>query len=182
MSYIRELRPYMYWLGYLTESKQAGEMDWEAIGGTWGIATSRLADWTPDSRVPEIPGLRDVVDAIAGANRDNGKLLSTYVHKYFQDMWQHFTSLPRSLRPGAKVIYIIGNSTFYGVLVPAEEFFAEMLDCCGFTNVKVIRVRKRNSKKELFEYAVEADYKQSSGADSISRALAHGQLPLFLEK
>lgn len=45
MSYIRELRPYMYWLGYLTEARQAGEMDWETIGGTWGIATSRLTSW-----------------------------------------------------------------------------------------------------------------------------------------
>ncbi|KAB2852491.1 MAG: site-specific DNA-methyltransferase, partial [Anaerolineae bacterium] len=42
MSYIRELRPYMYWLGFLNEAREAGELDWEAIGGTWGIATSRL--------------------------------------------------------------------------------------------------------------------------------------------
>jgi len=34
ISYIRELRPYMYWLGFLTTGEQAGEMDWEAIGGT----------------------------------------------------------------------------------------------------------------------------------------------------
>ena len=43
MSYIRELRPYMYWLGFLKDAKQAGELDWKAIGGTWGVATSRLA-------------------------------------------------------------------------------------------------------------------------------------------
>ena len=29
MSYIRELRPYMYWLGYLSSGRQAGEMDWK---------------------------------------------------------------------------------------------------------------------------------------------------------
>ena len=45
MSYIRELRPYMYWLGYLTSGREAGELDWTAIGGTWGIATSRLTEW-----------------------------------------------------------------------------------------------------------------------------------------
>ncbi|MEW6230554.1 MAG: SAM-dependent methyltransferase, partial [Bacillota bacterium] len=31
MSYIRELRPYMYWLGYLSDGRQAGELDWKAI-------------------------------------------------------------------------------------------------------------------------------------------------------
>ena len=39
MSYIRELRPYMYWLGYLKDASDAGELDWKAIGGTWGVAT-----------------------------------------------------------------------------------------------------------------------------------------------
>ena len=32
MSYIRELRPYMYWLGYLNDGREAGELDWKAIG------------------------------------------------------------------------------------------------------------------------------------------------------
>ena len=45
MSYIRELRRYMYWLGYIMNGRDAGEMDWEAIGGTWGVATSRLNEW-----------------------------------------------------------------------------------------------------------------------------------------
>ena len=43
MSYIRELRPYMYWLGILENARDTGELDWSAIGGTWGVATSRLA-------------------------------------------------------------------------------------------------------------------------------------------
>ena len=45
MSYIRELRPYMYWLGFLDSGRDAGDLDWSAIGGTWGAATSRLIDW-----------------------------------------------------------------------------------------------------------------------------------------
>lgn len=41
MSYIRELRPYMYSLGCLRNGRDAGELDWSTIGGTRGIATSR---------------------------------------------------------------------------------------------------------------------------------------------
>lgn len=54
MSYIRELRPYMYWLGYLSDGRAAGELDWKAIGGTWGCATSLLNTWTPNKH-GEIP-------------------------------------------------------------------------------------------------------------------------------
>jgi len=66
MSYIRELRPYMYWLGYLDSGNQAGELDWQAIGGTWGCATSKLMSWTPDPniRVP-YDGFDEIISQIA---------------------------------------------------------------------------------------------------------------------
>ncbi len=50
MSYIRELRPYMYWLGFLSDGRAAGELDWKAIGGTWGCATSMLNTWQPNGQ------------------------------------------------------------------------------------------------------------------------------------
>jgi DNA modification methylase len=47
ISYIRELRPYMYWVKFLKNGSDAGTLDWETIGGTWGVATSNLKSWTP---------------------------------------------------------------------------------------------------------------------------------------
>ncbi|HOU89954.1 MAG TPA: hypothetical protein PLU22_02860 [Polyangiaceae bacterium] len=55
MSYVRELRPYLYWLGYLRDPGDAGELDWRAIGGTWGRATSRLGAWTPPRTARSAP-------------------------------------------------------------------------------------------------------------------------------
>ena len=82
MSYIRELRPYMYWLGFLTEARQAGELDWAAIGGTWGIATSRVAEWTPGNDALQDQFL-DTIDRISQSSAANARLLANYVHKYF---------------------------------------------------------------------------------------------------
>jgi len=104
----------------------------------------------------------------------NGQLLSAYVHKYFCDMWRHFQAVRNALRPGAKVVYIVGNSMFYGVMVSAEQVYAEMLDMAGFVNVRIATIRKRNSKKELFEYAVEADYAAPS---PVGQLAAIGQAP-----
>ena len=156
MSYIRELRPYMYWLGYLTCASEAGELDWQAIGGTWGIATSRLGTWTrrQDRHLPE--GLDDIVARIAAQTNVNSVLLAAYVAKYCEDMARHFDSLPRVLKPGARVHYIVGNSTFYGVLVPTEQLYATMLRKRGFADVAVRPIRKRNSKKALVEFDVSA--------------------------
>ena len=156
MSYIRELRPYMYWLGYLAEARDAGELDWQAIGGTWGIATSRLNGWRrqDDRWLPD--ELHGIVANIAAQANANGSLLAAYVAKYCEDMSQHFASLRTVLKGGARVHYIVGNSTFYGVLVPTEQLYAAMLRKYGFSKVTVRPIRKRNSKKALVEFDVSA--------------------------
>jgi hypothetical protein len=153
MSYIRELRPYMYWLGYLQDGRQAGELDWQAIGGTWGVATSNVAKWTPedDGAIP-YPGFAQILDAIAGKS----PVLSRYVHKYFADMVTHTRELYRVVRPGGTIHYIVGNSRFYDVMVPVEHIFAALFEAAGFIDADIRVVRKRTSKKELFEYLVSA--------------------------
>jgi len=151
MSYIRELRPYMYWLGYLHEAREAGELDWQAIGGTWGIATSRLAHWQAQSFI-DIPSFYAMLDLVQA----HSPLLANYLHKYFLDMSQHLQSLYPTLEPGAGVFYVVGNSKFYDVMVHTEQLYASLLAQAGFHRVEVRVIRKRNSKKELFEYVVSA--------------------------
>jgi DNA modification methylase len=153
MSYIRELRPYMYWLGYLSDGGAAGELDWQAIGGTWGIATSNVAKWSPDVEL-DVPydGFNSIVERIA----ERSKVLSRYVQKYFHDMVLHCNELYQVVKPGGTITYIVGNSKFYDVMLPVEDIFASMFEAAGFANVQITTVRKRTSKKELFEFAVSA--------------------------
>jgi SAM-dependent methyltransferase len=159
MSYIRELRPYMYWLGFLQNGRDAGELDWTAIGGTWGIATSRLTDWErPESQFIS-EHLTNALHAISHADNKNGVLLAKYVAKYFDDMWLHFSTLPELLASGAELHYIVGNSTFYGTLVSTERLYAEMLSALGFSRVECRPIRKRNSNKQLVEFDVVAQWK-----------------------
>jgi hypothetical protein len=156
MSYIRELRPYMYWLGYLKEAREAGELDWKAIGGTWGIATSRLNDWRRDEENYCPDNLLAIIKNISKEDSKSGPLLANYVGKYFEDMWLHFKSVKKCMKPGAEVHYIVGNSKFYDFLVPVETIYADMLTKAGFIKANIEVVRKRNSKKELYEFDVTA--------------------------
>ena len=153
MSYIRELRPYMYWLGYLADGRAAGEMDWQAIGGTWGCATSNVAKWKP-SEGETVPsdGFGVTLERIAARS----PLLSNYVRKYFHDMVAHCGGLYAVTKPGATVHYIVGNSKFYDTMLPVETIFAHMFAHVGFSDVDIKAIRKRTSKKELFEFVVSA--------------------------
>lgn len=153
MSYIRELRPYMYWLGYLNGAREAGELDWQAIGGTWGCATSNVGKWQPetDTAIPHKP-FPQILAMIA----ETSPLLSRYVHKYFYDMVFHCRDLFAVVKPHGVVNYIVGNSKFYNVMLPVEEIYADLFRAVGFVHVAIKTIRKRTSKKELFEFVVSA--------------------------
>lgn len=153
MSYIRELRPYMYWLKYLGDGRAAGELDWKAIGGTWGCATSNVAKWKPDA-----PGEVSFAgfDALLAAIGAKSEVLARYVHKYFYDMTSHCAGLYAVTAPGATLHYIVGNSKFYEVVLPVERIFAALFTAAGFRDARVETIRKRTSKKELYEFVVSA--------------------------
>ncbi|HET9933453.1 MAG TPA: hypothetical protein VFQ35_22265, partial [Polyangiaceae bacterium] len=154
MSYVRELRPYMYWLGYLSDGRAAGELDWQAIGGTWGTATSRVGRWEPGEgdHVP-VRGFEALVRRVA----ERSPLLARYLHKYFADMARHCRDLYPALKSGGKLHYVVGNSKFYDVMVPVERIFAELFEAAGFTKASARAIRKRSSKRELFEFLVSAE-------------------------
>ncbi len=156
MSYVRELRPYMYWLGFLSDGRQAGELDWLAIGGTWGVATSRLASWEAKQDILIHRELETLLERIAKPSNANGRLLAAYIRKYFVDIETHLSELRSVLSPGATVHYIIGNSSFYGELLPVERLYVSLFAKLGFKNISVCPLRKRNSKKELVEFDVSA--------------------------
>lgn len=153
MSYIRELRPYMYWLDYLDNGRDAGELDWQAIGGTWGCATSNLNRWEPDLQI-KIPfdNFYELLEDIAA----HSPLLARYVHKYFEDMVLHCDELFAVVKSGGTIHYIVGNSKFYDVLLPVETIFASLFQRVGFVDTDIRAIRKRSSKKELFEFVVSA--------------------------
>jgi len=157
ISYIRELRPYMYWLKFLETGEQAGDLDWLAIGGTWGSATSKLSTWEPvNTQLPK--RLLDVCEKIEKADPKNGITMALYVKKFFDDMYLHFSNLRSRLNNNATLNYILGNSSFYGNYVETDLIIEEMLNALGFSEVKSVIIRKRNSKKNLFEYNITAKW------------------------
>lgn len=157
ISYIRELRPYMYWTKFIHEAKEAGELDWLAVGGTWGIATSRLNSWTIQEKdLPE--NIFSTVKNIRMSDGKNSNLLSIYVLKYFHDMHLHLSSIRSILEDGAELHYIVGNSTFFGNMVDTAALLSDSMRILGYSKIHSEIVRKRNCNKALYEYCVSASW------------------------
>jgi DNA modification methylase len=155
ISYIRELRPYMYWLKFITTAVDSSTIDWDSIGGTWGSATSKLLTWKPVAGFKS-KQLQDTVKTIAETNEKNSHIMSIYVHKYFCDMHEHIKRLYSVINKNAQVYYIVGNSSFFNVPVDSAALFQEMFETNGFSTVQSRIIRKRNCKKALYEYCINA--------------------------
>jgi hypothetical protein len=72
-------------------------------------------------------------------------------------MVSHVDSLFDVVAPGGTVHYIVGNSKFYDVVLPVERIFGALFESAGFRGVSIETIRKRSSKKELFEFVVSAN-------------------------
>ena len=91
-----------------------------------------------------------------GAHDKNGPLLAAYLDRYFEDTEQHLRRLREHVTKGGEIHYVVGNSTFYGELIPVETLYAELMERAGFRKATIETLRKRNSKKELYEFRVSA--------------------------
>ena len=155
ISYIRELRPYMYWLDYIRTSDDASDLDWGTIGGTWGAATSKLATW--EKKTDLLPDyLFDIAKSISSADNKSAGLMANYVLKYFDDIAIHMKSAYETIKDGGTVHYIVGNSSFYGNMVPSDDIYKTILSTVGFKDEKSVIVRKRNCNNALYEYWISA--------------------------
>ena len=95
-------------------------------------------------------------NGIVSAISEQHPLLGKYVHRYFDDIKRHLQSLRKVVTPKARCFYIVGNSKFYDTMLPVEEIYAALFEDAGIRYVGWKAIRKRNSKKELFEFVVHA--------------------------
>jgi hypothetical protein len=54
------------------------------------------------------------------------------------------------------VTYVVGNSRFFDTVLDTELIYAELFSQIGLRNIEIKCLRKRTSKRELYEYAVSA--------------------------
>jgi DNA modification methylase len=152
-SYARETRPHMFFLELIQDSKEVGELETNAIGGTWGKATSVLSSQFDYRSTTVEESLRGIPERI----RQHSHLMQNYVIKYFNDIEQHMESLKPFLRRGAQLAYVIGNSKFYKIVLPSDEILADIFEANGFRIISIERMRRRNSKSGLYEAIVFAE-------------------------
>jgi hypothetical protein len=149
-SYARETRPHLFFFDFIEGAHAVGQLETDAIGGTWGKATSVLAEGV----APANSIIESLLSPYTKNINHNGHLMGSYVTKYFNDIFQHAEEIGKVCAPRCRLAYVIGNSKFYGHVLPSDEILAKIFGHFGFALERIDRMRRRQSKTELYEAVV----------------------------
>ncbi len=148
-SYVHQTRPQLHFMELLDDIKQATEIDLNAVGGTWGRATSVLQNKLLP--VPEeIAPFLSYYDEL----KEKSVLMCNYATKYFIDLSKHIHSLRKIVNGNFKGAYVVGNSRLSGVEIFTEVILGKIFEEAGFSVEKIISFRKRGGRQRLYETAV----------------------------
>ncbi|OLE52587.1 MAG: DNA modification methylase [Acidobacteria bacterium 13_1_20CM_3_53_8] len=148
-SYVHQTRPQLHFMDLLENIRQATEIDLNAIGGTWGRATSIL-----QNELIEVPAEIRPYLSYYDELKDRSVLMCNYATKYFIDLWRHIKALKRCVSNDFKGAYVVGNSRLSGVEIFTEAIFGKICEREGFRVEKIISFRKRGGRQRLYETAV----------------------------
>ncbi|MBT6175758.1 MAG: hypothetical protein HOI23_00835 [Deltaproteobacteria bacterium] len=152
-SYVWNTRPHLYMLDYITAKNEAGILDNQTVGGTWGAATTRLKKGVIE---PAYPIIDLLISPLAERIRETDNLMANYLMKYFNLLARQLIAMDPLLRNKAKIAYVVGNSWLKGVYIETDTLLARLFEGLGYGVDGVERFRRRNSGKDLFESIVYA--------------------------
>ncbi len=142
----RETRPHLFFFNFIESAAAVGQMETDAIGGTWGKATSVLSGGVSPKNEVVKKLLKPHLDSIP----ENGKLMASYVIKYFfNDLYDHAEEVGKVCALKSRLAYVIGNSKFFNNPLPSDEILADVFGHFGFVLDRLERMRKRQSKSEI---------------------------------
>ena len=95
-SYARETRPHLFFFDFIENAAAVGRLETEAIGGTWGRATSVLyRGIAPKNRLIE-----RLLEPYFRETPARGAVMASYVAKYFNDLFDHAAGIAEVCNSG----------------------------------------------------------------------------------
>ncbi|MHB8523463.1 MAG: hypothetical protein ACYDH9_22270 [Limisphaerales bacterium] len=154
-SYVWNTRPHLYFFDFFSRPKQASNLDVQTVGGTWGTATSMLAKGIVR---PTHPAVDRVAGPVVAEIRKHDNLMANYLMRYFNLLVQKIVTLVPHLSEDARLAYVVGCSRLKEVFVETDVLLGRLFEelGLGFQLVRIERIRKRNSGKDLHESIVYA--------------------------
>lgn len=141
--YIRNTRPHLFWLSFVTSPKELQRLEEDNFGKFW--QTVRNAD--PISLTCEHHGLKTLIAELreirTEAGAYGGEGWANYVTTYFNDCNRFVQILRRVLRRGGAGVVVIGNSIIQGLNIATDRVLADIAEANGLCLERIVPLREK---------------------------------------
>jgi len=106
----------------------------------------------------QLPELKRVLNAIRARNPDKGVYggigWANYAAAYFNDCDRFFRVTRHIMKPGGRVVVVIGNNIVQGIHVETDRFLAQIAKRHGFRVDGMHQVRKKRTGSSIVNSSV----------------------------
>ncbi|TMC23537.1 MAG: site-specific DNA-methyltransferase [Chloroflexi bacterium] len=171
--YNRNTRPQLYWLGYMEKPQDMRVLENANFGKYWQTVrdeeTMDLGFSLSSSDIMERLQLLRSLNPHKKIYGGHG--WANYAATYFNDCYKFAMGLCYCLKPGGTALIVLGNSILQGLLIPTDQYFAQIAESVGLELVTIhiprttrvgssiiqssVRVGKAEDTHQLYEAVVE---------------------------
>jgi hypothetical protein len=124
--YVRNTRPQLYWLNFISSPGQQKHLETHNFGQYW----QTVRDIEPINLAFEHPGLDKILLQLRKTRLDKGAYggpgWANYVTAYFNDCYRFVSVLKRVLAYGGTGVIVVGNSIIQGIDIRIEQIIGEI--------------------------------------------------------
>ena len=154
--YLRNTRPQLWWLGFVTSTDALREIEQRNFGKFWQTVREQ----------PEItlkfsfPALADLLGEIRKTRHQHrvydGQGWANYLATYFNDSFDFLNTISQYLAPGGRALVVIGNSVVQGHEVKTDEIWADIAESrsVGLSVGSIDVVRKKRVGNSIINSSV----------------------------
>jgi hypothetical protein len=147
--YIRNTRPHLYWLSFISKPQEQKEYEEGNFGKFWqnvrGLDPIQL-----NFRESNLEGIITELRSRPDSNGIYGAAgWANYVVSYFNDIERYLSIISDLLKPSGISVTVIGNSFIQGINIPVDEIMSKIALDNGFELVDSITVREKRTGSSI---------------------------------
>ncbi len=155
--YVRNTRPHLFWLNFIADTAGLRDIEHASFGKFWQTVRDR-------ERVPldvSLPGLEALLEDLRSRNSERGPYggpgWANYAAQYFNDTARLCAVFTHLLKPGGRIVVVIGNSILQGLEIPVDEFLAQIGELEGLEREAIHRLRAKRVGNSIIRSSVRTD-------------------------
>ena len=175
--YVRNTRPQLYWLDFVTAPKDTKPLEHANFGKYWqtvrGSVPVSLQFDLPKSDIAERLDLLRTLNPEKGVYGGGG--WANYAATYFNDCYRFAEAMQIVLKPGGEAFIVVGNSILQGVNMPVDEYLGQIAECIGLELVDISVPRKTRVGNSIIQSDVRVGKAKKN--QSLYEAVVHLRRP-----